>query len=358
MSEVRLGARIIGPSHPAYVVAELSANHGHRLERALELVRAAKTAGADAIKLQTYTPDTMTIACDAPWFRVEGTIWNGRQLYDLYEEACTPWEWHAPIKALATELGLDWFSTPFDGSAVDYLESLDAPAYKIASFELVDLPLLRRVASTGKPVILSTGMATLAEIEEAVSVLRGAGCDQLILLKCTSAYPATPGEMDLRTIPHLAETFGTPIGLSDHSLETAVTVTAVALGACLIEKHLTMSRSQQGPDSAFSLEPHEFHAMVDAVRCAEQALGRVRYGPSDRERTSLAFRRSLFVVEDLEAGELFTARNVRCIRPGHGLHPRHLPEVLGCAAGRSIRRGTPLSWDLVLPRAGLNQVNA
>jgi pseudaminic acid synthase len=347
MTPVRIGARDVGPSMPTYIVAEMSANHGQSLDRALELVRAAKAVGADAIKLQTYTPDTMTIDSDAPWFRVESTIWHGRQLYDLYAEAYTPWEWHAPIASLAGELGLQWFSTPFDASAIDLLEALGAPAHKVASFELVDIPLLKRVAATGKPVIASTGMATMSEIEEAVLTLRAAGCDQLVLLKCTSAYPATASEMDLRTIPHLAQTFGTAVGLSDHSMDVAVPVAAVALGACLIEKHLTLSRSDPGPDSAFSLEPDEFRAMVDAVRATEQALGGVRYGPSTRERASLAFRRSLFVVEDVEAGERLTERNVRCIRPGQGLHPRHLSDVLGRTAAQPIRRGTPLSWELI-----------
>jgi N-acetylneuraminate synthase len=347
MNDVRIGTRQIGASRPVYIVAEMSANHGHSLDRALALVRAAKGAGADAIKLQTYTPDTMTIASDAPWFRVEGTLWHGRQLHDLYAEASTPWEWHAPIRGLALELGLDWWSTPFDRTAVEFLEQLQVPAYKIASFELVDLPLLKNVAATGKPVILSTGMATREEIEEAISTLRGAGCSQVVLLKCTSAYPATAAEMDLRTIPHLAETFRTPVGLSDHSMDIAIPVTAVALGGCLIEKHLTLSRSDPGPDNAFSLEPAEFRAMVEAVRCSELALGRVHYGPGERERTSLAFRRSLFVVEDVKEGDLFTERNVRCIRPGQGLHPRHYDEVLGARATCSIGRGTPLSWALV-----------
>lgn len=349
MKHVQVGSRLLGPEQPVYIVAEMSANHGQHLDRAIALVRAAKEAGADAIKLQTYTPDTMTIASDGPLFRVEGTIWHGRRLYDLYAEAFTPWEWHTPLKEAAAEAGLQWFSTAFDTTAVDFLERLDAPAYKIASFELVDVPLLRRVARTGKPVILSTGMATLAEIEEAVSTLRDGGCDQLVLLKCTSAYPAPAAEMDLRTIPNLANTFDTPVGLSDHSMEIAVPVTAAVLGACLIEKHFTLSRAVGGPDAAFSLEPVEFRSMVDALRCSEQAIGRVRYGASEREKTSLAFRRSLFVVEDMEAGEIFTESNVRSIRPSAGLHSRHLPQVLGCAAAHAIPRGTPLSWPLVRP---------
>jgi len=351
MTTVRIGSRDVGPSMPVYIVAEMSANHGQSLDRALDVVRAAKAAGADAIKLQTYTPDTMTIASDERWFRIESTLWHGRQLYDLYAEACTPWEWHAPIASLAGELGLQWFSTPFDASAIDLLEALDAPVHKVASFELVDIPLLKRVAATGKPVIASTGMATMAEVKEAVSTLRAAGCQQLVLLKCTSAYPAVAAEMDLRTIPHLAETFGTAVGLSDHSMDVAVPIVAVALGACLIEKHLTMSRADAGPDSAFSLEPDEFRAMVEAVRTAEQALGSVRYGPTTTELASLPFRRSLFVVEDIDPGERLTDRNVRCIRPGQGLHPRHLSDVIGRTAVQSIRRGTPLSWELIEPTA-------
>ncbi|HYE86403.1 MAG TPA: pseudaminic acid synthase [Vicinamibacterales bacterium] len=347
MTLIRIGERAIGAGAPVYIVAEMSANHGHSLDRALELVRAAKDAGADAIKLQTYTADTMTIACDAPHFRVEGTIWNGRQLHDLYAEASTPWDWHRPIAELALSLGLQWFSTPFDATSVDFLEALDAPAYKVASFELVDVPLLKKIAATGKPVILSTGMATRDEIAEAVTTLRDAGCTELVLLKCTSAYPATADEMDLRTIPDLAATFGTVVGLSDHSMDAAIPAVAVALGACVIEKHFTLSRTDPGPDSSFSLEPRDFADMVAAVRTCERALGRVRYEPTGRERTSLAFRRSIFVVADIKAGERLTPANVRCIRPGHGLHPRHFEDVLGRVAAADIPRGTPLSWDLI-----------
>lgn len=347
MNELRIGNRVVGPGKPVYVVAELSANHDQSLSRAEALVRAAAEAGADAIKLQTYTPDTMTLASDAEPFRIHGTIWDGRLLYDLYQEAQTPWEWHAPLMALARELGLDCFSSPFDATAVDFLEALDAPVYKVASFELVDIPLLRRIAATGKPVIASTGMATSPEIEEAVNTLRAGGAAAIALLKCTSAYPAAPEEMDLRTIPDLAARFELPVGLSDHTMDETVPVAAVALGACIVEKHLTLSRSHPGPDSAFSLEPQEFRAMVSAVRTAERALGGVRYGPNRREEGSLRFRRSLFVAEDLQAGDLFTAANIRCIRPADGLHPRHLDEVLGRRAARAVRRGTPLTWDLV-----------
>lgn len=347
MKALRIGSRVVGPGQPVFVIAELSANHRHDFEVARRLVHAAKDAGADAVKLQTYTADTLTIASDAEYFRVRGTIWDGRTLYDLYQEAYTPWEWHAPLKALAGELGMELFSTPFDTTAVDYLEGLDIPAHKIASFELVDVPLLRAVGRTHKPVILSTGMATRDEIAEAVTTLRDAGCEQLALLKCTSAYPASAEDMDLRTIPDLAQSFGVVVGLSDHSMDVAVPVAAVSLGAAIVEKHLTLSRRDPGPDSAFSLEPGEFRTMVDAVRTAERALGGVRYGPTAHEHGSLTFRRSLFVVADVDEGQAFTPENVRSIRPADGLHPRALDEVLGRRATRAIARGTPLRWDLV-----------
>ena len=274
-------------------------------------------------------------------------MWKGRNLYELYAEAYTPWEWQPKLKQVAEELGLDCFSTPFDFTAVDFLEGMDVPAHKIASFELVDLPLIRKVAKTGKPVIMSTGMASLMEIDESVRAFREAGGKQLTLLKCTSAYPSPPEEMNLRTIPHLAEAFGVPVGLSDHTLGIAVSVAAVALGACVIEKHFTLSRAAGGPDAAFSLEPSEFKAMVEAVRTAEKALGRVSYQVSEKEKASRVFRRSLFVVEDIKAGEVFTEQNIRSIRPGHGLPPKHLPAVLGCIAARDTQRGSPLSWELV-----------
>jgi N-acetylneuraminate synthase len=274
-------------------------------------------------------------------------MWEGRNLYDLYGEAYTPWDWQPKLQEVAHGLGLDFFSTPFDETAVDFLEAMEVPAYKIASFETVDLPLLGRVARTGKPIIMSTGMATLAEIDEAVGSIRDAGGGQLALLKCTSAYPSPPEEMNLRTIPHLAEAFGMPVGLSDHTMDVAVPAAAVALGACIIEKHFTLSRALPGPDSAFSLEPSEFKEMVDAVRTTEQALGTVHYGISHREEESRVFRRSLFVVHDVQAGEPFTDCNVRSIRPGHGLHTRHLRDVIGRRARRAIARGTPLTWDLV-----------
>jgi N-acetylneuraminate synthase len=337
----------IGPSCPVYIVAEMSANHNQDFDQAVKIIEAAKEVGADAIKLQTYTPDTLTIGCDNEYFQIKGTLWEGHTLYDLYDEAYMPWDWQPRLKEIANEMDLDLFSTAYDDTAVDFLETLDVPVYKVASFENVDLPLLRRIAQTGKPIIMSTGMATLAEIDEAVRTIREAGGEQLALLKCTSAYPASPEEMNLRTISHLAEAFNVPVGLSDHTLDVAVPVAVVALGACIIEKHFTLSRATPGPDAAFSLEPHEFKAMVEAVRTAEKALGTVHYGVSEREASSRVFRRSLFVVQDVKAGEVFTTENVRSIRPGYGLHTRHLEDVLGRQASQDIERGMPLSWDLV-----------
>jgi len=349
-AEIKIGRRTIGAGHPVYVIAEVSANHHQDFEQAVKIIRAANEAGADAVKLQTYTPDTITIACDRPEFRIAGTIWEGRTLYELYGEAYTPWEWQPRLKEIANDLGLDLFSTPFDATAVDFLEQMNVPAYKLASFELVDIPLIQKMARTGKPLIMSTGMATIGEIEEAVQAACQAGADQVALLKCTSAYPAAAEEMNLRTIPELARRFGVPVGLSDHTMGIAVPVAAVALGACIIEKHLTLSRSEPGPDSAFSLEPQEFNEMVEAVRTAEKALGEVHFGFSPKEASSRIFRRSLFVVQDVKCGALFTSENVRSIRPGYGLHTRHLPEILGRHAARDIERGTPLNWDLVSPR--------
>jgi len=347
--KIQIGKRSIGPGQPAYVIAEMSANHGQRFDQAVEIVRAAKAAGADAVKLQTYTPDTMTIQSDQICFQVRGgTLWDGRTLYDLYAEAYTPWEWQPRLKKAAEDLGMDLFSSAFDSTAVDFLEEMDVPAHKIASFELVDIPLIQRMARTGKPMIISTGMATVEEIEEALRCARKAGATQIALLKCTSAYPAPAEEMNLRTIPEMARRFAVPVGLSDHTMGIAVPVAAVALGACIIEKHFTLSRSTPGPDSAFSLEPHEFKAMVDAVRTAEKALGEVHFGLSEKEESMRVYRRSLFVVEDVQQGETFNTENVRCIRPGHGLHPRHLTEVLGKRAAQGIKRGTPLSWEFVV----------
>jgi N-acetylneuraminate synthase len=345
--QITIAGRPIGLGHPAYIIAELSANHNHDIEQALRMVAAAHESGADAIKLQTYTADTLTIDSDKEYFRIKSTIWEGQNLYKLYGEAYTPWEWHAQLKRAAEDLGMQLFSTPFDPTAVDFLAELDVPAFKIASFEMVDLPLITKIASAGRPIIMSTGMSTLAEIDEAVQTVRAAGADQLALLKCTSAYPSPPEAMNLRTIPHMAAAFDVPVGLSDHTLGVAVPVAAVSLGACIIEKHFTLSRAVPGPDSSFSLEPHEFRRMVDEVRVAEQSLGAVSYTITAAEAPSRAFRRSLFIVQDVGAGEPLTPENVRSIRPGHGLAPKHLPEVLGRRAARDLERGTPLSWDLV-----------
>jgi N-acetylneuraminate synthase len=344
---IEIAGRPIGPGYPCYIIAEMSGNHGQSFDQAVKIVEAAKDAGADAVKLQTYTADTLTIDCDKRYFRIDGTLWSGRTLYDLYREAFTPWEWQPRLREIAQRIGLELFSTPFDASAVEFLERMNVPAHKIASFENCDIALLRKVAATGKPIIVSTGMATLAEIDELVRAIKHSGGEQLALLKCTSAYPAPYEEMNLRTIPLLAQAFGVPVGLSDHSLGAAVPVAAAALGACIIEKHLTLSRSLAGPDSAFSLEPGEFKAMVDGVRVAEKALGRVDFGLSAAESKSRAFRRSLFVVQDILAGEIFTEQNVRSIRPGYGLHTRHLEEVLGRAAAHDLERGTPLGWEMV-----------
>jgi N-acetylneuraminate synthase (EC 2.5.1.56) len=332
-----------------YIIAELSANHNQNFEQAVALVRAAKEVGADAVKLQTYTPDTLTVPSDKEYFRIGGgTLWDGRTLYDLYSEAYMPWEWQPKLKEIADEIGIGLFSTAFDPTAVDFLEQMGVPVHKVASFEIVDIPLIEKMARTGKPLIISTGMATLGEVEEAVQAARRAGATQVALLKCTSAYPAPPEEMNLRTIPHLAEAFGVPVGLSDHTLGIAVPVAAAALGACIVEKHFTLSRDIPGPDSAFSLEPHEFKAMVDAIRTVEKALGEVHYGVGEREAQSRVFRRSLFVVKDMKTGEVFTDENVRSIRPGYGLPPKYLPEILGRRAVRDIEKGTPLSWNLVM----------
>jgi pseudaminic acid synthase len=348
--DMKIAQHKIGPDAPVLIIAEMSGNHNQSLDKALEIVDAAAKAGVQALKLQTYTADTMTLNIKEGDFYIkdEQSPWKGKTLYDLYQLAHTPWEWHAPIMERAQELGLICFSTPFDKTSVDFLESLNVPAYKIASFEIVDLPLIRYVAEKGKPIILSTGMATLSEIDEAVRTIRETGNNQIALLKCTSAYPAPPEEMNLRTIPHLADAFGVPVGLSDHNLGIAASVAAVALGACIIEKHFTLSRADPGPDSAFSLEPHEFRAMVDAVRETEKALGNVCYDVSEHEKGSRVFRRSLFAVKDIAVGEEFTEENVRSIRPGYGLHPKYLSLVQGKKAKRNIERGTPLSCDLIL----------
>ena len=338
--------RPIGPGHPPYLIAELSGNHKGELTRALALIDAAADAGADAVKLQTYTADTITIDHDGPGFLLTGGLWAGRTLHDLYREAHTPWDWHPALFARARERGIAIFSSPFDETAVDLLEGLDAPAFKIASFELNDLPLIRRVARSGRPLIVSTGLATLGEIAEAVEA---AGDAPVALLHCVSGYPTPPEDCNLRTIPHLAEAFGVPAGLSDHTHGIAVPVAATALGAAVIEKHITLSRAEGGVDAAFSLEPAEFKAMVDAVRTAHAALGRVHYGVEPSEAGGRDYRRSLYVVADVAAGEALGAAAVRSIRPGFGLAPKHLPAVVGRRAARALRRGEPLAWDMLLP---------
>jgi len=347
-TEINIGNSCIGPGKPTYVIAELSANHNQSFDQAVRILHAAKDTGADAVKLQTYTADTITMRSDKEYFRVRGgTLWDGQILHDLYQEAYTPWEWQPKLKRVANDLGMDLFSSAFDDSAVDFLEQMNVPAHKVASCELVDVGLIQKMARTGKPLLMSTGMATEEEISEAVEAARGGGAKHIALLKCTSAYPARPEEANLKTIPELARRFGCPAGLSDHTMSVAVPVAAVTLGACIIEKHICLSRADGGPDGAFSLEPQEFKAMVDAVRVAERALGSVQMAPSPSEVNSRRFRRSLFVVEDIKQGELFTQRNVRSIRPADGLHPRHLLEVLGKRAASDVERGTPLNWPLI-----------
>jgi pseudaminic acid synthase len=348
-NNIQIGGRAIGKNASAFVIAELSANHNQNFDQAVRIIQAAKDAGAEAVKLQTYTADTITFRSDKECFRITGgTLWDGRILHDLYREAFTPWEWQPKLKQVAEDLGLQLFSSAFDDSAVDFLEQMNVPAHKLASFELVDIGLIQKMARTRKPLIMSTGMASEAEIDEAVQAARRAGAAQIALLKCTSAYPAPPEEANLLTIPELARRFDCPAGLSDHTMEVAVPVAAVALGACIIEKHICLSRADGGPDSAFSLEPHEFKAMVDAVRVAEKALGSVRFGPGAREASGVQYRRSLFVVADVKRGDVFTKLNVRSIRPADGLHPRHLDDILGQQAACDIERGTPLHWDLVV----------
>ena len=348
MDEINIGSRKLGSEQSTYVIAEMSGNHNQEFDTAVHIMRAAKDCGADAVKLQTYTPDTITIDCNNPEFRIGGgTLWDGKTLYDLYGEAYTPWDWQPKLKAEADRIGIHLFSTPFDFTAIDLLESMGVPAYKIASFEMVDFPLIERVAKTGKPIIMSTGMCTEAEIDEALQVARGAGAHDIVLLKCTSEYPAPPEHMNLRTIPWMRDRFQVPVGLSDHTLGIAAPIAAVALGACVIEKHFTLSRSEPGPDSAFSLEPAEFKAMVDAVRTAEKALGKTELGSNPDENKSRIFRRSLYVVRDIKAGERFTPENVRSIRPGLGLHTRHLKNIVSRTAAMDIQRGTPMKWEFV-----------
>jgi pseudaminic acid synthase len=346
---IDIAGHLVGPDHPPFLIAEMSGNHNHSLERAKDIITAAARAGAHAIKLQTYTADTMTLDCDGPGFRIENpaSLWHGRQLHELYRDAHTPWEWHAPLFEHARALGIVPFSTPFDETAVDFLESLDVPCYKVASFENTDLPLIRKVAATGKPLIMSTGMATVAELDESVRAARSAGCVDLILLKCTSTYPAEPANTNIATIPHMRELFGCQVGLSDHTMGVGVGVASVMLGATVIEKHFTLRRSDGGVDSSFSMEPDEFQMLVAETRRAFQALGHIAYGPTNAEIGSLQFRRSIYVVKDLKAGDLLDTQNVRVIRPGLGLAPKHLEAVLGSRVHSDVPRGTPVTWNML-----------
>ncbi len=346
-TQIDIEGRSIGPAHRPYIVAEMSGNHNGDVNRAVRLLEAAHAAGADAVKLQTYTADTLTIDVDRPEFRIEGGLWDGRSLYDLYQEAHTPWEWHEKLFARGRELGITVFSTPFDPTAVDFLAELGAPAYKIASFELIDTPLIRKAAAQGKPMILSTGLANLGEIEQAVAAAREGGCEDFALLHCVSAYPAPADQSHLATIPVLARAFDRPAGLSDHTMGTAVAVASIALGACVIEKHFTLARSDGGPDAAFSLEPDELKTLVEDCRAAYEAIGRPHFDVKGAERGSIVFRRSLYAVADIAEGAELTRDNVRSIRPGHGLSPAALDQALGRVARRAIRRGEPLSWDMI-----------
>jgi pseudaminic acid synthase len=344
---ITIAGRRIGHDYPPYVLAELSGNHNGDIERAFKLMEAAKVTGADGIKIQTYTADTLTIDHDGPEFRIEGGLWGGHTLYSLYQEAHTPWDWHDALFAKARELDITLFSTPFDATAVDFLEQLGAPAYKIASFEVVDLALIAKAAATGKPLIISTGMADLSEIGEAVATAREYGSGEIVLLHCVSAYPAPPEESNLKTIPHLAAAFDVAVGLSDHTPGGAVPSAAVALGAVLVEKHMTLRRADGGPDAAFSLEPEEFRLMTESCRIAAAALGEVNYRRTASEGGSMVYRRSLYVVHDVKAGDAFSAENVRSIRPGFGLKPKHLSSVIGRRASRDITRGTALDWAMI-----------
>ncbi len=346
---MRIGNVPIGSDHRPFIIAEMSGNHNQSLERALAIVEAAAQTGAQALKLQTYTADTITLNVRGGAFDINdaNSLWSGKNLHDLYKEAHTPWEWHEPIMTRANELGMICFSSPFDETAIDFLETLNVPAYKIASFENNHLPLIRKAASTGKPLIMSTGMASLAELDEAVKAAREGGCKDLVLLKCTSTYPATPENTNVLTIPHMRELFGCEIGLSDHTMGVGVSVAAVAHGATVVEKHFTLSRADGGVDSAFSLEPHELKSLVDETERAWQCLGRVTYGPTEAEKKSLLYRRSIYISSTVRAGEVFTEENVRIVRPGEGLAPRHIDQVIGRTATRDADAGTPVTWDLV-----------
>lgn len=330
-----------------YIIAEMSANHAGSISRAKEIIHAAKESGADCIKIQTYTPDTMTIDCDNNYFQITQGTWKGENLYKLYQRAYTPWEWQAELKKEAEKVGLDFLSTPFDKTSVDFLESIDIQFYKIASFELVDIPLIEYVASKGKPIIMSTGMGTLGEIEDAVNAIRRQGNNQIALLKCSSAYPAISDDMNLKTMVNMSETFGVPVGLSDHSMGSLGAVTAVAMGAKIIEKHFCLSREIENPDTSFSMEPKEFAAMVNDIRAVERAIGKVSYGVSEQEKNNVAFRRSIFVVKDVKKGQVFTEENIRVIRPSNGLAPKYYDDVIGKVSSREIKRGTPLNFNMI-----------
>ncbi|MBI5424880.1 MAG: pseudaminic acid synthase [Opitutae bacterium] len=351
---VTIAGRAVGPGSAPFIIAEMSGNHNQSLERALQIVEAAARSGAHALKIQTYTPDTMTLNLREREFFISNpkSPWAGTSLYDLYGQASTPWEWHQAIFARARELGLIAFSTPFDATSVAFLEKLNVPCYKIASFENTDLPLLRLVAATGKPLIISTGMATLEEIEETVAAVREAGCSQLVLLKCTSTYPASPAQTNIRTIPDLRRRFGCEVGLSDHTGGVGVAVASVALGASVIEKHFTLSRAEGGVDSAFSLEPDEMNRLVLESERAWAALGEPRYGATEAEKQSIQFRRSLYVVEDMKAGDVLDATNLRCIRPGYGLAPKHLPKLIGQRVACDLKRGTAMKFDYLVRPSG------
>ena len=349
LPEITIDGRRIGAKHPPFVIAELSGNHNGDFQRAVRLMRIAKDAGADAVKLQTYTADTITIDCDGPDFRIKGGLWDGRTLYELYREASTPWEWHSELIQLGRKLDLKVFSSPFDYTAVDFLDDLEVPAFKIASFEAIDLPLIEYAASKGKPLIISTGMANLNEITEAVEAAIRGGCSQVSLLHCTSGYPTPAVEANLSTIRDLTRRFECPVGISDHTLGISVPIAAVSVGASIVEKHFTLKRSDGGPDAAFSLEPDELRAVSDGCLAAWQSIGAVRYERAPSERANSQFRRSLYVVRDMAAGEEFTADNVRSIRPGFGLHPKHYHEILGARVSRAVARGTALDWSLIAP---------
>ncbi len=344
--EIRIGNRLVGNNQPTFIIAEMSANHLMDYDRAVEIIKAAKESGADAVKLQTYTPETLTIDCDNEYFQIkQGTIWDGTTLYKLYQTAYTPWEWQSNLKKIADELGIVCFSSPFDFSAIDFLEEIDVPAYKVASFEITDIPFIRKIAKLKKPIIMSTGIAKLEDIERALEVCKEEGNEDVILLKCTSAYPAPYEDVNLNVIPNMKETFNCVVGISDHTLGSTVPVGSIGLGSRVIEKHFTLSREDGGPDAVFSMEPNEFKEMVNSVRIIEKALGRATYELSEKQKKSREHARSLFIVEDIEEGEQFTSENVRSIRPGYGLHTMYYEDILGKKARKTLKKGTPLSWE-------------